>query len=456
MARRGRPSRELTPYASVWHRLGAELRSRREHLGLSQAQLGRLIRCSGALVGKIELGGRRASLDTIERADTALRAGGVLTALWHSATEHDSATASATAPSTARDLADPGRVGELAEASLRWASELPAAVDVTRAMWRAEATDRCALASTVWDPSAYTSPLHTTTDATAAAIAEGPAVLGHSSGRMVGQADVEGLWQMSAAFTDFDHRLGGGYARSTLIHFLDAVVRPTLDGRYTDQVGRGLLAAAARLCDLAAFMSFDSGEQGLAQRYFLQALRLAHASGHHALTGHILGDMSMQAHQLGEPRGRWISPTPASPTPAAADPPPPPPGAQCCKAAPTPCEVTPRTRPAPGYAPNKPSTTPTTSPVGSGSSPRPNSPSKPSTSPPNSANATKSNASPTRSTSALPARAPTTCNAAASSAPPPSPAPTSPPHTTSPPPAVVRTRSTSTTPPGSSPRSCPP
>jgi transcriptional regulator with XRE-family HTH domain len=289
----------------MWHRLGAELRSRREDLGLSQAQLGELVRCSGALVGKIELGERRASLDTIERADTALRAGGLLTELWHSATEHDSTGAAAAAPE-ARDLSDPDRVGELIAASLRWVPELTAAVDVTRAMWRAEAADRKALASTAWEPSAYATPLHTTTAATATDVTDAapdvPIVLGRDSGRVVGQADVEGLWQMSAAFTDFDHRLGGGYARSTLIHFLEAVVRPILDGRYTDQIGRGLLAAAARLCNLAAFMSFDSGEQGLAQRYFLQSLRLAHASCYHALTGHILGDMSMQAHHLGEPR----------------------------------------------------------------------------------------------------------------------------------------------------------
>jgi hypothetical protein len=59
------------------------------------------------------------------------------------------------------------------------------------------------------------------------------------------------------------------------------------------------MAATARLCDICAYMSFDSGRQGLAQRYYMQALRLAQASGNRALGAHILTDMSDQAHHLG-------------------------------------------------------------------------------------------------------------------------------------------------------------
>jgi hypothetical protein len=72
-----------------------------------------------------------------------------------------------------------------------------------------------------------------------------------------------------------------------------------LDGTYSQAVGRRLLAAIARLCDLAGFMAFDSGEQGLGQRYYIQALRLAQASRDRALGAHILADMAMQAHYMG-------------------------------------------------------------------------------------------------------------------------------------------------------------
>jgi hypothetical protein len=92
--------------------------------------------------------------------------------------------------------------------------------------------------------------------------------------------------------------LGGGHARRALICYADDVVAPLLAGRYTDEIGRQLFAAAARLCDIAGFMCFDSGRQGLGQKYFITALRMAKTSGDQALGAHILTDMSMQAqHQ---------------------------------------------------------------------------------------------------------------------------------------------------------------
>jgi hypothetical protein len=47
-------------------------------------------------------------------------------------------------------------------------------------------------------------------------------------------------------------------------------------------------------------MAFDSGAQGLGQRYYIQALRLAQASQDRALGAHILSHMAMQAHYLGD------------------------------------------------------------------------------------------------------------------------------------------------------------
>ena len=52
-------------------------------------------------------------------------------------------------------------------------------------------------------------------------------------------------------------------------------------------------------------MCFDSDDQGLGQKYFITALRLAKTSGDKALGAHILTDMSMQAqHQRHARRGR--------------------------------------------------------------------------------------------------------------------------------------------------------
>lgn len=48
-------------------------------------------------------------------------------------------------------------------------------------------------------------------------------------------------------------------------------------------------------------MAYDDGRHGLAQRYLIQALRLAQASGNAALGAHVLAGMTDQANLLGHP-----------------------------------------------------------------------------------------------------------------------------------------------------------
>ncbi|MGC5022192.1 hypothetical protein [Micromonospora sp. DT47] len=48
-------------------------------------------------------------------------------------------------------------------------------------------------------------------------------------------------------------------------------------------------------------MAYDDGEHGLAQRYLIQALRLAQASNSTALGAYVLAGMSDQANLLGHP-----------------------------------------------------------------------------------------------------------------------------------------------------------
>jgi hypothetical protein len=117
--------------------------------------------------------------------------------------------------------------------------------------------------------------------------------------RHVGRADVDAVWSMCTAFADADRRMGGGHARRTLVCYADDAVAPLLAGTYTEQIGRMLFAAVARLCDIAGFMCFDSDDQGLGQKYFMTALRMAKTSGDQALGAHILTDMSMQAQHQG-------------------------------------------------------------------------------------------------------------------------------------------------------------
>ncbi len=59
----------------------------------------------------------------------------------------------------------------------------------------------------------------------------------------------------------------------------------------------------ARLTELAGYMAVDTGQPGLAQRYYIQALRLAQAAGDRGYGGYVLAaSMSHLAAQLGNPR----------------------------------------------------------------------------------------------------------------------------------------------------------
>ena len=128
----------------------------------------------------------------------------------------------------------------------------------------------------------------------------------HGLGRRIGRADVDGLDAMCGAFADWDHRVGGGSARTSLVTFISDAAGPLLSASCDAATGRRLCSALARLLDLAGFTAFDCEAHGLAQRYYMQALRLARAADDHALSAHIMADMAMQAVVLGHP-GQAIS-----------------------------------------------------------------------------------------------------------------------------------------------------
>ncbi|MFJ2675587.1 transcriptional regulator [Streptomyces sp. NPDC087525] len=129
-----------------------------------------------------------------------------------------------------------------------------------------------------------------------------PAVA-RNTGARVGDSDVEAVRAMTAALIDLDHRFGSGHVRPVVVHYLNSVVSGLLSGSYREVVGRRLFAAVSRLTELAGYMAIDTGQPGLAQRYYIQALRLAQASGDRGYGGYVLAaSMSHLAAQLGNPR----------------------------------------------------------------------------------------------------------------------------------------------------------
>ncbi|MEU0437645.1 hypothetical protein ABZ153_39840 [Streptomyces sp. NPDC006290] len=118
-------------------------------------------------------------------------------------------------------------------------------------------------------------------------------------GIRVGLGDVAAIKTTADMFAELDDRFGGDHARHAAIQYLSTEVAPLLRGQYTEQVGRALLSTAAEATLLAGWMSYDACRHGLAQRYFLQALRLAQDANDRRLAGSILSAMSHQATFLG-------------------------------------------------------------------------------------------------------------------------------------------------------------
>ncbi|MGP3638533.1 regulator, partial [Streptomyces sp. 24-1644] len=121
-------------------------------------------------------------------------------------------------------------------------------------------------------------------------------------GQRVSSGDVAALRSVGELFRTLDNAYGGGHARQALVRYLEHEAEPMLRGSYGEATGRRLFSAAADLTRLAGWTSYDIAAHGLAQRYFVQALRLAQAAGDRGYGSYVLMTMSRQAVYLGHGR----------------------------------------------------------------------------------------------------------------------------------------------------------
>jgi hypothetical protein len=182
----------------------------------------------------------------------------------------------------------------LPDLGLRFARSLRDTIDIVTALWRSDLERRQFIIDSVFTAGAYaTSAIRWLT---APDIEVG---LSARPRRQVGRADVEAIREVTQTFLRLDNLFGGGRARPTVVRYLHDEVAPLLrEGRYSESVGRELFTAAAELTRLAGWMAYDLEQHGLAQRYLIQALRLAREADDHGLGGEILAGMSHQAVYL--------------------------------------------------------------------------------------------------------------------------------------------------------------
>ncbi len=205
---------------------------------------------------------------------------------------------SAMAPRVSVDMAGLDGAGNRAEAvssGLEFALDWRHGVDVAADLWRGNVLRRDLLKGVSFNAAVFLAP--------AIRWLTAPSVGGPvgDGGRLVGEPDVETVRRITQVYRGLDNQFGGGHVRDNVIRFLDTEVSDMLRGRYDARTGTALFAAAAEATQLGAWASYDIGEHGLAQRYMIQALRLAATAGDRALGAEILAAMSHQAAYLRAP-----------------------------------------------------------------------------------------------------------------------------------------------------------
>ena len=123
---------------------------------------------------------------------------------------------------------------------------------------------------------------------------------GRSRTETVTEDDVTRIQEATQHFADIDDLCGGGHGRAAIAAYLLTEVTPLLRGA-TRRTRPHLFRAASELAYLAGYMAADGGADNLAQRYFIQAIRLGDEAGDPLLRATALRSMAVQAIELGHP-----------------------------------------------------------------------------------------------------------------------------------------------------------
>lgn len=144
--------------------------------------------------------------------------------------------------------------------------------------------------STTFAVSAFTTPV------TRWLVKQSDTGVAQHDGRRVGRSNIAELWDAAREAQSWDSKYGGGSWKSSQVtDCLRFRAAPLLRGRFTDVVGRELFSVTSELSRVAGWSSFDVGHHNVAQRHFVQALRLARAGGNVELGCYVLTTMALQA-----------------------------------------------------------------------------------------------------------------------------------------------------------------
>lgn len=263
-------------------RFAARLRALRAARNLSLADLAGITYITRGHISNLERGVKAPGVDTARVLDTALDADGELAGLVRQGDRPHSGA-----------VADDER---LPQRALLYPADETAAVETIMQMGRADMNRRKIIAA----PFVLAALATPSRDWLLASLSE---VVDERGPRQVGMKQVTGIRDMFSLFQEMDVMRGGGHARTALVEYMSSYVMPLVrrdHGR--ERVQQGLYEAAAEQSYLVGWMAYDDGLHGLAERYLIQSLRLAQASGNRVLGAHVLAGMSDQANLLGSPQ----------------------------------------------------------------------------------------------------------------------------------------------------------
>jgi hypothetical protein len=168
-------------------------------------------------------------------------------------------------------------------------------IETLTAIGEADVNRRRFVAASAYSMAAAALPLQTVQEAAARTRTV-------SGGGIAGHADVAAVRDMVRLFMDMDERHGGRHGRAAFVQYLVTDVAQLCRGRFAgDDVRAGALSVASAAAHLCGWKAYDCGEQGLAQRYYLQSLALARDSGSPGQDGFVMRTMSQQGMKLQRP-----------------------------------------------------------------------------------------------------------------------------------------------------------
>ncbi|MFR9674574.1 hypothetical protein [Streptomyces sp. TR06-5] len=115
------------------------------------------------------------------------------------------------------------------------------------------------------------------------------------------EPELELLEQTTVMFRRWDAQCGGGLRRKAVVGQLHEVTELLQEQQHPARITARLFRVAAELAELAGWMTYDTGMQPTAQKYFVLALHAAKEAGDRPLGSYILSNMGRQMIHLGRP-----------------------------------------------------------------------------------------------------------------------------------------------------------